>query len=123
MGKFHNLPGQASRRERVGHRHDQAAHGCGGYTSGGTAGGTRSTGSCCGVGRAGRGGRGLLVALPLLRRRAGPAVAEMASAAPATRDGLVDALARLDLAHEAGQLSEAAYQDQRLHRRRGCAIH
>ena len=33
---------------------------------------------------------------------------------PADRESLVDALARLDLAHEAGELTDAAYRDQRL---------
>jgi NADPH:quinone reductase-like Zn-dependent oxidoreductase len=50
----------------------------------------------------------LLVALPLLRRRG----AEAKGAA--TRDELVDALARLDMAHEAGELSDAAYRDERM---------
>ena len=50
----------------------------------------------------------LLVALPLLRRRG----AEVKGAS--TRDEVVDALARLDMAHEAGELSDAAYRDERL---------
>ena len=50
----------------------------------------------------------LLVALPLLRRRG----AEVKGAS--TRDEVVDALARLDMAHEAGELSDTAYRDQRL---------
>ncbi|MCX6031278.1 MAG: c-type cytochrome [Chloroflexi bacterium] len=52
----------------------------------------------------------LLAAWPMLRKRG------MADAAALTtdRDGLVDALAQLDLAHEAGRLSDAAYRDQRL---------
>ena len=49
------------------------------------------------------------MALPILRRRGTPA-----AAGGATREELVDALARLDLAYEAGELSEAAYRDQRL---------
>lgn len=53
----------------------------------------------------------LLVALPILRR--GRAVSAPA-AAPTDREGLIDALARLDLAHEAGELSDADYRDQRL---------
>jgi mono/diheme cytochrome c family protein len=52
----------------------------------------------------------LLVALPILRRRGSPA----AASGGATRAELVDALARLDMAHEAGALSDAAYRDQRL---------
>ena len=53
-------------------------------------------------------GAALLVALPLLRRRGGEAKGA------ATRDELVDALARLDMAHEAGELSDAAYRDERM---------
>jgi hypothetical protein len=53
-------------------------------------------------------GAALLVALPLLRRRG----AEAKGAA--TRDEVVDALARLDMAHEAGEVSDAAYRDERL---------
>jgi hypothetical protein len=34
--------------------------------------------------------------------------------AAATREDLVDALARLDMAHEAGEVSDVAYRDQRL---------
>lgn len=51
-----------------------------------------------------------LVALPVFRRRAIQGVA----AGPVDRDSLLDALAELDLAHEAGELSDAAYRDQRL---------
>ncbi len=36
------------------------------------------------------------------------------AAADATQADLVDALARLDLAYEAGELNETAYRDQRL---------
>lgn len=51
----------------------------------------------------------LLVALPLMRRRATPV------ATRATDDeSLVDALARLEIAHQAGELSDAAYRDARL---------
>ncbi len=50
----------------------------------------------------------LLVALPLLRRRGAQATGAV------TRDELVDALARLDMAHEAGELSDAAYRDERM---------
>lgn len=50
-----------------------------------------------------------LVAWPLWRRRAAPA-----AAVAITQDELIDALARLDLAHEAGELSDAAYRDERL---------
>ncbi|MCX7670573.1 MAG: carboxypeptidase-like regulatory domain-containing protein, partial [Anaerolineae bacterium] len=52
---------------------------------------------------------GALVAWPLLRKRAAAPAA--AAAAP---DDLIDALARLDLAHQAGELSDAAYRDARL---------
>jgi hypothetical protein len=57
----------------------------------------------------------VLIAWPLVRRRIAPAGA-MAEAMPhpTDHDGLIDALARLDLAHEAGQVSDAAYRDQRL---------
>jgi mono/diheme cytochrome c family protein len=53
----------------------------------------------------------LLVAWPMWRRRAaaGPTVPP-----PADREGLIDALARLELAFEDGQLSESAYGEQRL---------
>lgn len=51
----------------------------------------------------------VLVAWPLLRRRAASPVT-----AGADQDELIDALARLDLAHEAGELSDAAYRDARL---------
>ena len=58
----------------------------------------------------------LLTAL-LLRRRA-PAAAPAATFAgptgPSDSGGLIDALARLDMAHDAGEVSEAAYQEQRL---------
>ncbi len=51
-----------------------------------------------------------LVALPILRRgRPASGAAE-----PADRESLIDALAALDLAHEAGELTDAAYRDQRL---------
>ena len=53
----------------------------------------------------------LLALWPVLRRRARTvAVADEA----ADREGLVDALAALDIAHTNGQLSETAYRDQRL---------
>jgi len=53
----------------------------------------------------------LLALWPVLRRRArAGAVAEEA----ADREGLIDALAALDIAHRDGQLSETAYRDQRL---------
>ena len=51
----------------------------------------------------------LLVALPLLRRQNAPA-----AAVATDQDSLVDALARLDVAYQAGGISEAAYRDQRL---------
>ena len=53
-------------------------------------------------------GAALLVALPLLRRRGAEAKGAV------TRDEVVDALARLDMAHEAGELSDAAYRDERM---------
>ena len=49
-----------------------------------------------------------LVALPLLRRRNAPIVA-----AATDQDGLVNALARLDIAYQAGEMSEAVYRDRR----------
>jgi hypothetical protein len=52
----------------------------------------------------------LLVALPVLRRREAPA----AVAAAADQDSLVDALARLEIAHQAGEVSDAAYRDEKL---------
>ena len=51
----------------------------------------------------------LLVAIPLMRRRAAPVAARAAE-----RENLVDALARLEIAHLAGELSDAAYRDARL---------
>jgi len=51
----------------------------------------------------------LLVALPLLRRQSAPA-----AAVATDQDSLVDALTRLDVAYQAGGMSEAAYRDQRL---------
>jgi hypothetical protein len=56
-------------------------------------------------------GVGLLVAWPLMRRRSGAAAAADEAL---DRDGLVDALARLDLAHEAGEIGDVAYRDQRM---------
>jgi hypothetical protein len=58
-------------------------------------------------------GIGLLAAWPLLRGRT---LREGGSPAAIQGDraALVDALARLDLAHEAGEVSDASYQDQRL---------
>jgi hypothetical protein len=53
-------------------------------------------------------GAALLVALPLLRRRGTQATGA------ATRDEVVDALARLDMAHEAGELSDSTYRDERM---------
>lgn len=63
-------------------------------------------------------GAAALVALPLLRgsmRGRNAPVVSLADAGPVDSDGLVDALAQLDLAHEAGELSDAAYRDRRLH--------
>jgi mono/diheme cytochrome c family protein len=53
----------------------------------------------------------LLAAWPVLRRRAraGAVASETAG-----REGVIDALASLDVAYKSGQLSEAAYRDQRL---------
>ncbi len=50
----------------------------------------------------------LLVAMPFLRRR------PMAAATAISQEELIDALARLDIAHQAGELTEAAYRDARL---------
>ncbi len=52
----------------------------------------------------------LLAAWPLLRRPT-RATANI----PADREDLADALARLTLSYEAGEISESAYRDQRLH--------
>jgi mono/diheme cytochrome c family protein len=52
----------------------------------------------------------VLVALPIVRKRS----AAPAYTAAASRDELADALARLDMAYEAGEVSESAYRDQRL---------
>ncbi len=54
-------------------------------------------------------GAAALVLLPLLRGRATPR-----AGAPTQREALIDALAQLDLAFEAGDLTESAYRDQRL---------
>ncbi len=56
----------------------------------------------------------LLAAWPMLRKRGMADAAATPAALPTGRDGLIDALAQLDLAHETGQLSDAAYRDQRL---------
>lgn len=56
-------------------------------------------------------GAAALVLLPLLRKRAAP---DAAVAGLTERERLIDALARLDLAFEAGELTESAYRDQRL---------
>ncbi len=57
------------------------------------------------------GAAAFLITLPILRR--GRAV-QGAAAVPTDRESLIDALAELDLAHEAGELTDAAYRDQRL---------
>jgi mono/diheme cytochrome c family protein len=59
-------------------------------------------------------GAAALISWPLLRRRA-QAQANPGGPQLSGRDALVDALARLDLAHEAGDISDADYRDQRLH--------
>jgi hypothetical protein len=51
----------------------------------------------------------LLAAIPLMRRREAPAATRAADG-----ESLVDALARLEIAHQAGELSDAAYRDARL---------
>ncbi len=66
-----------------------------------------------------------LISWPLLRRRAaagapfaagpGAAAPEAAGTPVYRRNALVDELARLDLAHEAGEISDADYRDRRLH--------
>ena len=58
----------------------------------------------------------VLVALPLMRRRAaaGSAAAPSTGRRSVDRDGLIDALARLDVAHQSGELGDAAYRDERL---------
>ncbi len=53
----------------------------------------------------------LLVALPILRGRVAPL---QVTSAGLDREALLDALADLEAAHEAGSISEAAYRDQRL---------
>lgn len=55
-----------------------------------------------------------LVTLPMLRSSMGRRAVQGGAAGPVDREGLIDALAELDLAHEAGELSDAAYRDQRL---------
>lgn len=56
-------------------------------------------------------GAALLVAYPMWRSRASPAGTTSVSL---DRETLLDALARLEAAHEAGDLPETAYRDQRL---------
>jgi len=60
----------------------------------------------------------LLVALPMARGRGGPlaagGVAEGAPSGAGDADDLIDALAQLDLAHEAGEISDSAYRERRL---------
>ncbi len=60
------------------------------------------------------GGAVALILLPIVRGRAAGAGAAAITAAGATRADLVDALARLDIAYESGELNETAYRDQRL---------
>ncbi len=60
------------------------------------------------------GGALALILLPIVRSRSTAAGAAVTAAAGATQADLVDALARLDLAYEAGELSETTYRDQRL---------
>ncbi len=52
-----------------------------------------------------------VVALPLLRKQNKPGLGQPAGL---TSDELIDALAQLDLAHEAGEVSESTYRDERL---------
>lgn len=57
----------------------------------------------------------LLATLPILRARARARGAEvLVAAGPISRQDLVDSLARLDIAYQAGQLAEASYREQRL---------
>ncbi len=84
----------------------------GGASAAGTAGGLNPWLLAALVGLA-AGGAVALILLPILRSRSLAAGAAPVAAA-ATREDLIDALARLDLAHEAGELDEAAYRDQRL---------
>ena len=66
-----------------------------------------------------------LISWPLLRRRAaagarssagqGGFTAEAEGEPVSGRDALIDELARLDLAHEGGEISDADYRDRRLH--------
>lgn len=56
----------------------------------------------------------LLVALPLARGRRARLPAGDAAHAGNDAGSLIDALAQLDLAHEAGEISDAAYRDRRL---------
>ncbi len=107
---FTNLPGPGATQP-------------GGAASGG-AGGLTQTLLLVAIALAGFAAVGL-ISWPLLRRRA----AARASFAPGPsgvnpgpggtqaygRDALVDELARLDLAHEAGEISDTAYRDRRLH--------
>ena len=54
----------------------------------------------------------LLVTIPLLRPRKTPTASTASRVAD--EENLVDALARLEIAHQAGELSDAAYRDARL---------
>jgi mono/diheme cytochrome c family protein len=116
QGNFYNLVGQnLASGQPVTIRMTGLASAAGGTAAGAaTAGTPASGGSATGrillwalVGLAAA-GIVLLVAVPLLRQRTAGA------RAAATREDLVDALARLDMAHEAGEVSDVAYRDQRL---------
>jgi hypothetical protein len=50
--------------------------------------------------------------LPLSRNRRGASLA--VSGEDLSRDEVVDALAQLDMAYEAGEITESAYRDRRL---------
>ncbi len=56
----------------------------------------------------------LLVALPILRAQAKQGLISSSQSYASDSDALIDALAELDLAYEAGEMTEHAYRDQRL---------
>ena len=56
----------------------------------------------------------LLVAMPILRAQGRQGLTSISQSYASDSDALIDALAELDLAYEAGEITEHAYRDQRL---------
>ena len=111
MGTFHNLVAQDLPADsQVTIAMTNLPTGAGAAAAAGTAGGATNRVLLWVMAGIAAAAAALLIILPVVRGRTAPTEAPMA-----TRGDLVDALARLDLAHEAGELSDAAYRDQRLH--------